>query len=180
MYGDEISEQYAEPDSLAIIDADVEDELAEQDTLAQSAETEAAAAMESAARVAHLPKQHPQRLAHGVRWRTNRVRLQVRGGYRRGRARARAAHRRGAQWPSQALRSLLRLRGSGIANEFALSVSRSRAAAEIFAGADVVVPVDDLSSRSAWILARRVEGPDVVVTFHAAARRIAQVRLRAQ
>ena len=46
----------------------------------------------------------------------------------------------------------------------------SRRAARLFGGADVVVPVDALSTRAAWLLARREPRPDVVVTFQAAER----------
>lgn len=170
---EEISEQFAGRDALAVTDADVAEELRDQEQLAADAQAEADLAVNAAARVAQLPKQHPRRLAHGLRWRTNRVRLQVRGSYRRGTRRAQHVT---AHAPSRAVRSLLRMRGSGLSNEFALAVARSRKAADLFAGADVVVPVDDISKRAAWVLAQREAGPHVVVTFHAAARRIAQVR----
>lgn len=119
-----------------------------------------------------LPRRHPRRLAHGLRWRGNRLRRQTRRRYRRGRAQVAAV----GELPSRAVRSVLRLRGSGVPNEFALAVWGSKEAARLFAGADVVVPVDELSQRAAWVLAQRVEGPDVVVTFHAATRVIARRR----
>ena len=78
--------------------------------------------------------------------------------------------------PMSAVRTAFRRRGSGIPNEFAMSVLTSRRAARLFGGADVVVPVDALSTRAAWLLARREPRPDVIVTFQAAERVIAQRR----
>lgn len=160
---DEPSEQFADADALAV--TDVEDERGADGGLAGDS-PDASAALD------RLRRRHPRRVAHGLRWRTNKLRLRARRRYRRGRAQVAAV----GELPSRAVRSVLRLRGSGVPNEFALAVFGSKEAARLFAGADVVVPVDELSQRAAWVLARRVEGPDVVVTFHAATRVIERRR----
>lgn len=123
-------------------------------------------------RPARLPRTDPRRLLHGLRWRANKVRMAARSQYRRGRSRMRKAD----EPASRAVRSVLRMHGSGIPNEFALAVAGSKDAARLFDDADVVVPVDDLTPRAAWLLAHRCPHPEVIHTFHAAKRVIAARR----
>lgn len=121
---------------------------------------------------AHLPLTDPKRVRQAVKWRANRARLRGRRVYRGARRRLRASDQRAAR----VARRLLGVGNSQIANSFALALSRSREAAGLFSGADVVVPMDARSQRGAWVLARRHEGPDVVVGFPAAVRAIERRR----
>ncbi len=165
--GEEMSEQLTDPARLAPTDAAPPASGGAGSTGSTGAADETAVDA-PASDVSALPRTHPRRLAHGLGWRL-----------RRGRLVARRVTRSSAgltELPSHVVRTAFRRRGSGIPNEFAVSVLASRRAARLFGGADVVVPVDALSTRAAWLLARREPRPDVIVTFQAAERVIAQRR----
>lgn len=170
--GEEMSEQLTDPARLAPTDAAAPDSGG-TGGIGGSGGTDSASEAPADRRgsdLSGLPRTHPRRLAHGLGWRL-----------RRGRLLARRVSRSSAglaELPSHVVRTAFRRRGSGIPNEFAVAVLTSRRAARLFGGADVVVPVDALSTRAAWLLARREPRPDVVVTFQAAERVIAQRRER--
>lgn len=145
---------------------------------AAAAQDDAAAAQDKAAgsRLTHLPWNHPARLKQAARWRLGKAR-------RNARTLTRGVTRRGKNYvrhsdsaPARLAKRAVRLRGDGVATSFALSAMRSTDAAELFGAADVVVPVDARSQRAAWVLAQKIDGPDVVVTYPAAARVIAARR----
>lgn len=127
-------------------------------------------------KVAGLPVYHPQRLAHAVRWRGAKA-------IRMGRNTARTAKRRGKHAlkvgnnpVAQAAQRAIATRNGSIATQFAVALARSEEAAALFAGADLVFPVDARSQRGAWLLARANTGPDVIVGYPAAIRALEKRR----
>lgn len=118
------------------------------------------------ARATTLPVYHPTRLRKAALWRANRVRITARNGYRGVKRRVRASDSR----PARVAQTLMGATSDGIATQFALSVARSDMAAEVFRGADLVMPMDSRSQRAAWVLAHRIDGPAVVVGFPAGIR----------
>lgn len=130
---------------------------------------EAVLARRAKNRTASLPVLHPARLRQAAKWRLNRVRLTGRRAYRR----AKREIGTGTSTPKKAVRKVI---GDTVANEYALAVARSSDVVELAKGVDVVVPMDYRSQRTAWVIAQRVPGPDVIVGFPAAARIIARRR----
>lgn len=104
-----------------------------------------------------------RRVAHALRWRANRVRLTVQ--------RHPVAQRVGKSTKVRRLRHAVT--PGGLATHFALGCSQSAAVRRAVAGADLVVALDQNSHRAAWLLARRIAGPEVVVGIPAAARIVA-------
>lgn len=128
--------------------------------------------------LAHLPVYHPRRVRQAVRWRSRRLRRRTVRLASRQLRRARGRRNELRYLPSTAVSSALRLRSDGIAGEFALATVRSAAVADLVRTSDVVVPVDQRSLKTAWLLARRHRGPAVIATTAAAARAIALRRAR--
>lgn len=183
----ELSEQMSEQMTDASIrrspeaDTTKSDAADASDAAADAAQDASHAAQDASdkaagSRLTHLPWNHPARLKQAARWRLGKAR-------RSARTLTRGVTRRGKNYvrhsdsaPARLAKRAVRLRGDGVATSFALSAMRSTDAAELFGGADVVVPVDARSQRAAWVLAQKIDGPDVVVTYPAAARVIAARR----
>lgn len=132
----------------------------------------------ASAAVAGLPIWHPRRLAHGARWRTRRLTRPVQRRMAPIGARAQAAmpdltpltkHLSSAELGGR-IRARVGVSSDGVATDFAIAVVRSRQASDLAAWADVVVPFDVRSRKAAWVLARRVPGPDVPSDVDAAVR----------
>ncbi|MBO3129952.1 hypothetical protein [Dermatophilus congolensis] len=121
-----------------------------------------------------LPKYHPERVRQGVKWRSRRVKAKAVQVKRAAKANIKASDRPLAKVAQQAIA----VRHGSISTRFAVALSRSRTASEVFAGADLVFPVDARSQRGAWLLARRHPGPDVVVGYPAAKRALRARRAR--
>lgn len=128
--------------------------------------------------LSHLPVHDPSRLRQAVRWRRKRAQRRASRFASRQVRRARAFKDRNSHLPSVAVSRSLRGRKDAISWEFALAATGSRTVRQFFRTADVVVPVDGRSQKAAWLLARRYEGPHVVVTLPAAARLITLQRER--
>ncbi|EAP97494.1 hypothetical protein JNB_18528 [Janibacter sp. HTCC2649] len=107
-----------------------------------------------------------RRVGHAVKWRANRARLSVQGHP--------VAQRIGASTKVRRLRAAIT--PGGLATHFALGCSRSPVVRRAVEGADLVVALDQNSQRAAWLLARRIAGPDVVVGIPAGARLVALKR----
>ncbi len=70
------------------------------------------------------------------------------------------------------------VKSDGIATDFAIAVARSRNVAGLIGWADLVVPIDPKSRKAAWILARRVPGPEVTVDLNSATRIVRALHAR--
>ncbi len=103
------------------------------------------------------------RVAHALKWRANRVRLTVR----------RHPVARRVSGSTKVRRVRHALTPGGLATHFALGCTQSDAVRRAVGGADLVVALDQSSHRAAWLLARRVAGPEVVVGVPAGARIVA-------
>ncbi|GAA4110106.1 hypothetical protein GCM10022415_03620 [Knoellia locipacati] len=104
-----------------------------------------------------------RRVGHALKWRANRLRLTVQ--------RHPVAQRIGGSTKVRRLRGAVT--PGGLATHFALGCAQSPAVRRAVAGADLVVALDQNSHRAAWLLARRIAGPEVVVGIPAAARIVA-------
>ena len=112
----------------------------------------------------HVPaRSGAARAAHALRWRANRARLTV--------VRHPVAQRVSGSTKVRKVRHALT--PGGLATHFALGCAQSDAVRRAVAGADLVVALDQNSHRAAWMLARRVAGPEVVVGVPAGARLVA-------
>lgn len=76
--------------------------------------------------------------------------------------------------PGKVLRKIKAKMGLNL--QFATAAARSSRAVELFRDADLVVPLDARSQQAAWVLAKRVDGPRVVVGFPAANRELQRLR----
>lgn len=106
-----------------------------------------------------LPKHHPARVKAALRWRARRL---VRT--------ARRSH------PLRRVPAGVRRAIGGIPNEFALTLAGWQGAPVVVGNADLVLSLDSRSQKAAWVLARRVHGPAVVVSYPAAKRVLQQRR----
>jgi len=104
-----------------------------------------------------------RRVGHALKWRANRLRLTLQ--------RHPVAQRIGGSTKVRRLRGAVT--PGGLATHFALGCAQSPAVRRAVAGADLVVALDQNSHRAAWLLARRIAGPEVVVGIPAAARIVA-------
>lgn len=100
-----------------------------------------------------LPKHHPDRIKVALRWRARKAVHTVKRSYpvRKGRV--------------AAIRAV-----GGIPSAFALAIAGWREAGVAVGNADVVLSLDSRSQKAAWVLAQRVHGPAVVVSYPAAKR----------
>lgn len=121
-----------------------------------------AAAKAPANAVLGLPKHHPDRIRAALRWRARAMLYTAKGSYpvRKGRAAVRRAM-------------------GGIPSEFALAMAGWKGATVVVGNADLVLSLDSRSQKAAWVLARRVHGPCVVVSYPAATRVLQQRRAEA-
>lgn len=109
--------------------------------------------------VLDLPIHHPDRIKAALRWRARKVFYTAKASYpvRKGRAGVRRAI-------------------GGIPSEFALAVAGWKGAPVVVGNADLVLSLDSRSQKAAWVLAQRVHGPAVVVSYPAATRVLHQRR----
>ncbi len=109
--------------------------------------------------VLNLPMHHPDRIKAALRWRARKVYYTAKGSYpvRKGRAGVRRAI-------------------GGIPSEFAFALAGWKGAPVVVGNADLVLSLDSRSQKAAWVLARRVHGPAVVVSYPAATRVLHQRR----
>lgn len=128
--------------------------------------------------VAGLPVWHPRRVVHAVQWRSRRLTRLSQPTARQ------IADRLGRVVPDLTpltshlssaelggrVRARLGVSSDGVATDFAIAAARSRETAALAAWADVLVPFDIRARKAAWVLARRVAGPDVPADVNAAVR----------
>jgi hypothetical protein len=120
------------------------------------------------------PIYSPTRLRKAAAWRLRRLRRAVRR-FSRG-----TVGRRGLLGLVYRMRNLprvQRLRANMVATRFAVALTRDAQIRKAAQDAIVVVATDGNSHRAAWLLARRVPGPEVVIGLPAA-RRILQTHLQ--
>ncbi len=126
-------------------------------------------ASETAARVrekhalARLPAWHPRRLRAAAAWRARRLKRA---------ASIRTRIRRHPQF-----RKVRNRLSPSASLGFAASCLRARTVHSMTRDSDLVIALDTAAHRGAWILAKRVPGPDVVIGVPAAERLLDQRRL---
>lgn len=112
-----------------------------------------------------------RRLKAAARWRARKAYLVGRAAYRRGRAVVILSPHPAAKRARFVLNTATSLRLAGTA----LSSPHAR---RLFAEADLVVPLDARSMRTAWILARRIHGPAVLAGLPAAKANVTEYHSR--
>lgn len=112
-----------------------------------------------------------QRLKAAARWRVRKGYFVGRAAYRRGRAVVILSPHPAAKRARMVLNTATSLRLAGSA----LSSPNAR---RLFAEADLVVPLDARSMRTAWVLARRIQGPAVFAGLPAAKANVAEYHSR--
>lgn len=117
----------------------------------------------------------PARIRAAAGWRLRRIRRKVRMFYRGARGRGTLPGR--LLYRLRHLPRVQRLRADRVATEFAVVLTRDARIREAARDAVVVVGVDGNSHRAAWLLARRVPGPEVVIGLPSA-RRVVQSHLK--
>lgn len=110
----------------------------------------------------------PARLRAAAGWRLRRIRRKLRLIYRGVRGRGTLPGR--LLYRLRHLPRVQRLRADKVATQFAVVLTRDARIREAARDAVVVVGVDGNSHRAAWLLARRVPGPEVVIGLPSARR----------
>lgn len=76
----------------------------------------------------------------------------------------------------KAIRRRLGISSDGVATDFAIAVGWSRHVVSLARWADVMVPIDPKSRKAAWVLTRRVKGPDAAIDINSGTRVIRDLR----